>query len=301
MKVLVIGGGISDEREVSLRSANAIFEGAKSAGHEVEFYDWDGSKDWLNKNIQDFDVCLPILHGKGGEDGQIQSILEKSGSHFLGSSSDVSRVCFDKRLVLDTLKRNQIMIPEGVLVNHDQYKKHKLINRPHILKPNKGGSSLGVVFVRDPSHIDSTMVDRVFSEWREMLLEEIIEGTEITVPVLDGLQMPIIKIIPPEAGEFDYENKYNGATKEIVNPEEIDQKLKDESQKLGKKIHNLLKCRHLSRTDMILTAEGELYVLEVNTMPGMTNQSLFPKAAGIAGLSFDQLADYFIKLAAGKL
>jgi D-alanine-D-alanine ligase len=300
VKVLVASGGISAEREISLLSGNAVFEAGKSAGHDMTFYDWDGSEEWLLSNAKNFDVILPIQHGTGSEDGVVQKILEKTGVPFLGSNSQVSALCFDKQKTLNEYHQNGIRTPEGELVDINAYNSHSLKNKPHILKPNSDGSSVGVLIIKNPEEIDQADISRAFSERQQLILEELVEGTEITVPVLEGKKLPIIKIIPPVDGEFDYENKYNGKSQEIVGPDDIANELQKEAQLLGEKIHKILNCRHLSRTDMIIR-DGQLFVLETNTMPGMTNQSLFPKAAKAAGMDYPTLVDYFVKLCAGKV
>jgi D-alanine-D-alanine ligase len=129
-----------------------------------------------------------------------------------------------------------------------------------------------------------------------MLLEELIDGTELTVPVLGATSLPVIEIIPPKNQEFDYENKYNGATQELCPPQHIDTPKQQEAQRLAELIHNQVGARHLSRTDIILDREGKMWVLELNTMPGLTDQSLFPKAAQSSGMSMPQLVQRLVDL-----
>jgi D-alanine-D-alanine ligase len=300
MKILVASGGISAEREISLLSGKAVLEAGKSAGHDMTFYDWDGTEEWLLTNAKNFDVILPIQHGTGSEDGVIQAILEKTGVPFLGSDSKVSAVCFDKAKTLEVYKTAGIKVPSGDAVTILEYETHPLRSVPHILKPISDGSSVGVIRVKDPKHVDKDQISAAFGERKSLMLEELIIGDELTVPVLEGKKLPIIKIVPPLEGDFDYENKYNGKSQEIVSPSDISLDLQEKARILGERIHDILGCRHLSRTD-IMVREGAIYVLETNTMPGMTNQSLFPKAAAAAGLDYPGLVDYFVRLCLGEV
>ena len=296
MRVLVIGGGISDEREVSLRSSKAVFDAINADLHQKEFYDWDGSEDWLAENAQRFDVAMPILHGIGGEDGQIQAILEKYNLKYVGSGVQASKLCMDKISTQKLLAENGVRVPAQAVVNHDEYLNHELSGGPHVLKPILGGSSLDTYLQRDDKLSDEQS-SVVFTKYGKMILEELIEGDEVTVPVLDGYDLPLIAIIPPEGAFFDYENKYNGASQEIPAPDFIDASIQGAARSLSRKCHDIAGCRHLSRVDMILAENGEMYVLEINTMPGMTSQSLFPLAAKKAGLTWEQFVEYLIQLA----
>lgn len=295
MKVLVIGGGTSNERVISLKSSKAVFEAATKTGHDAELYDWDGTEGWLNENAKRFEVVLPMLHGAGGEDGVIQKILEANCVPFLGSNSAVSELCFHKDRCLKKLELLGIDIPRGALVNFEEYQQSELLNMPHVLKPINGGSSLDTFIYPDPARKDMLVIGAAFEKYQTLLLEKYISGIEVTVPVLENKQLPVIEIVPPEGSTFDFENKYNGKTKELVPAQSIGDELQGRAQQLGKKIHNLVGCRHLSRIDMIVQ-DGCFYVLEINTMPGMTDQSLFPKAAAAVGMDFPALVDYFIKL-----
>ena len=295
MRVLVIGGGISDEREISLRSSKAVFN-AISDKHEKEFYDWNGSDDWIVNNAQKFDVALPILHGEGGEDGQIQAVLEKSNLKYLGANVEVSKLCMDKVKTQKKLAKNGILVPKQAVVNYQSYKNHNISNSAHVIKPINGGSSLDTFLLRD-GRLGDNQAKELFDKYKELIIEDLIEGEEVTVPVLDGYDLPMIHIVPPEGVFFDYENKYNGATQEICNPDTIDQRVQNEVIELAKKCHQAVDCRHLSRIDFILSENGEIYVLEINTIPGLTDQSLFPKAAAHVGMSMQELVGYFIELA----
>lgn len=294
MKILIIGGGISSEREIALRSSRAVFEAALQKGYQAEFYDWDGSREWLTAHAREFSLALSILHGAGGEDGVIQSLLEAVKLPYLGSGVKASELCFDKQKTRQLLAENGVLVPSGQLVSFSDYQASQLFNQPHVLKPTDSGSSVDTYIYPDAAQKDMAQIKDTFARHPQMLLEEYISGDEVTVPVLIGKQLPIIEIIPPQNAVFDFANKYNGQTQELVPPEHVTPTLQESARQLGERVHELTGCRHLSRVDMIISGD-DIYVLEVNTMPGLTDQSLFPKAAAAAGLSFPDFVDYLIK------
>lgn len=295
MNILVIGGGISSERDISLRSARAVEAAAKELGYTVEIYDWDGSEDWLRSNATRFTIILPILHGNGGEDGQIQSLLEELNVSFLGSGSIASKTCFDKLAARNQIQSAGLRVASGGLVDYSTYKTHHLFDKPHVLKPAEGGSSIDTFIFPDLTKRDLNQIERAFERHNKLLLEEYIQGIEITVPILEGVDLPVIEIVPPDNGVFDYDNKYNGQSRELCPPQHVGHDLQLQASKVAAQIHELFGCRDLSRTDIIIDG-SELVVLEINTMPGMTEQSLFPLAARTAGLSMKQLVGHYIDL-----
>lgn len=294
MHILVLTGGNSREREVSLRSAASVIKALEAVSIDVSRYDpKDGLAGILNyKNI---DVVLPILHGQEGEDGKIQAFLEKHGFRYLGSDSNVSNLCFYKDKFKIAVSKLGINIPHGQVVSAKEFTKATLAKKPFVIKPLNEGSSINTYIVRDPQQIPKGITE-TFSIYRKMLLEELIDGVEVTVPVLGDKALPVIEIVPPLGKEFDYENKYNGSTQEFCPPIRVSDSEQKKCQNIAEKIHKHLGVRHLSRTDMILRGK-EIFVLELNTMPGMTDESLFPKAAAAAGVSMPELMQKFIDLA----
>jgi D-alanine--D-alanine ligase len=278
-----------------MRSGRAVADAASKDGHEVSEYDpmqgYAGLDDFVGK----VDVVLPILHGKGGEDGEIQSELEARNFKYLGADSKVSALCANKVQLKEILNKSSITTPAGQVVDKESFSSSPLISRPYVLKPIDGGSTIDTFIVRDPTRPPDLSV---FEKYEQMLIEELIEGTEITVPVLGDAALPVIEIIPPTGKEFDYENKYNGATQEICPPTNVSQDLQAEAKQLAEKVHKAAGVHHLSRTDIIIDKDSKLWVLEINTIPGLTSQSLFPKAAAQAGLTFEQLVDKFVQMAA---
>jgi D-alanine-D-alanine ligase len=294
MNVLVLLGGTSGEREVSLRSGAAVSEALVQAGHSVEQYDPANGYKGLKPFAGKVDAVMPILHGQGGEDGVLQAELDKLGFKYLGADAKVSALCFDKAEFKKILNKLSILTPRGQVVSKAEFLESDLRNAPFVLKPIDGGSTIDTYIIRDP---DSVKVDlAVFDRHPAMLLEELIEGDEITVPVLGTKALPVIEIIPPEGKEFDFENKYNGATQELCPAVNITPENQTKAQDLAEKIHTAAGVRHLSRTDIIIDKNNNHYILELNTIPGLTAQSLFPKAANAAGYTMSQLVDKFLQL-----
>ncbi len=295
MNIVVLGGGDSTEREISLKSAQSVAKAVEQSGYEVTLIDPNQGFQILD-NLPARTIVLPILHGTEGEDGVIQSELEKRNLPYLGTQSQESKVCFDKWLTLEKLRSANIPVAKGDLVDISSYRDHELAKGPHVLKVARGGSSIGTYIIRNPDDIDFKTAESVFSLDDKVIVEELVEGIEITVPVLDGEALPVIEIRPPENKEFDFENKYNGSTEEICPPQSIDESLQVKTKQLAKEVHQVLGARHLSRIDMIVRPNGEIIVLELNTMPGMTDQSLYPKSAAAAGMSMTDLVKKFINL-----
>ncbi len=294
MKIVVLGGGNSTEREVSIRSAAAVAKNLKLAGYEIISLD---PKDGLSDLDDKKDIMVfPILHGQGGEDGSLQQELELRALPYLGSDSSSSAICFDKHQTRQQLKAHGLPVANGDKVTKETYFNHELAHQPNVLKVSRGGSSIGTYIVRDPQKVDTNKIAEVFDLDTEAILEELVKGVEITIPILDSKALSVIEIVPPETGEFDYENKYNGKTKEICPPNSIDKASQNKAQKLAEETHKALKARHLSRVDMIVKPSGEIVILELNTMPGMTEQSLFPLAAKTDGIDMPDLMKTFVNL-----
>jgi D-alanine-D-alanine ligase len=295
MQILVLGGGNSPEREVSLRSAAAVTKALQTAGLTASQADPQDGFSCLDELEKDT-IVFPILHGAEGEDGVIQAELEKRQIPYLGTDSIASAICFDKAQAREVLQRAGVPVAAGAEVTDADYSDHPFTKKPHVLKVSRGGSSIGTYIVADTSKIDQAKVAEVFSLDSKAVIEELVEGVEITVPVLDNTALPVIEIRPPENAEFDYENKYNGKTRELCPPESVDEETQKRAKELAEKVHEVLGCRHLSRIDMIVRSNKEMVVLEANTMPGMTDQSLYPKSAAIAGMPMSELVKKFVEL-----
>jgi D-alanine-D-alanine ligase len=295
MKILVLGGGDSPEREVSQRSAKAVAEAAKTAGFNVKQADPIDGLEILDKVSKDT-IIFPILHGKNGEDGIIQKEFENRSLPYLGSDSKSSAACFDKWQTRQILEAAGIPMPKAAQVTKETYNNHEMFKNPHVLKVVHGGSSIGTLMVPDPDLLKNYQAEELFALENNAVIEELIVGTETTVPVLDQFTLPVIEIVPPANEEFDYENKYNGRTQEIVPAKSISQELQNKARFLAERVHKAMGCRHLSRVDIMIDKAGELYVLEINTIPGLTDQSLYPKSAAVAGIDMPELVKRFVEM-----
>ena len=294
MRILVLEGGNSPERQVSLRSAKTVADAARLGGFEVYSVDpKDGNG--IFDNLRDT-IVFPILHGAGGEDGLIQKELEKRGLPYLGSVSLSSENCFDKWKTHEILDAEGIAMAKAERVNKDNYTNSGLAKKPHVLKVIHGGSSIGTVIIRNPSQIDQSAIDGLFKLENDAVIEELIEGIEITVPILDQTALPAIEVRPPKGEEFDYENKYNGQSQELCPPVSISAQQHQNAQRLAERVHKSMGCRHLSRVDTIMKPDGTYVVLEINTIPGLTAQSLYPQAARVAGIDMTGLVKKFVEL-----
>lgn len=293
MKITVLSGGFSPERTVSLRSAAAVEAALIEAGYDTELVDVK-TRDDLDR-IDPNTIVFPILHGEYGEDGGVQTDLEETGVKYLGSDSRCSVVAFDKWLTKQALEQSGLPVSLGEKVTAESYRSSQYVNQPHVLKVVAGGSSIGTYIVRNPTEIDQAKVDEVFALDDTALIEPLVVGVEVTVPILGSTALPVIEIRPPEGEEFDYENKYNGESKELCPAQSIDDEGQRQLQALAEKAHVVLGCKHLSRVDMMIGDNGPV-ILEVNTMPGMTAQSLYPLSAKVAGYTFPELMTKFVQL-----
>jgi D-alanine-D-alanine ligase len=299
-KVLVLQGGSGGEREVSLNSAANVIKWLEKVGYTVTVADPAEPGFDLATLSADCDVVLPILHGSGGEDGLLQGQLQELNKPFLGSTSGACELTFNKAIYREFLTMEKVRMARGVVVDREKFETALLRRAPYVLKPIDGGSSVDTLILENiKDEPDPTYFDALFSRHSEMLLEELIVGQELTVGILRNKALPIILIQPPVDETFDYVNKYNGRTQEIVNPAEIPHDKQREAQNLALKLHVLTGCRHLSRSDMILAPNGDLYVLETNTLPGMTEESLFPKMAAADGMDMAALVKSFVEMAEG--
>jgi D-alanine-D-alanine ligase len=292
MNILVLGGGDSPEYDVSLRSAKNVAAAARQAGFDVFEADPKYGLGFIDDITRDT-IIFPILHGAGGEDGSLQLEFEKRNLPYLGSNSYSSANCFDKAVARRALQASAILMPVGDSVTAETYQTHPFRQKPHVLKVARGGSSIGTLWAPQPDQVPPEKIDQLFQLDEAAVIEELIVGTEITVPVLDKTALPVIEIVPPAGEKFDYPNKYNGRTKELCPPKTVDAETQHKAQRLAERVHEIMQCRHLSRVDIMIGRDGRLYVLEINIMPGLTEQSLYPKGAAAAGLTMPELVKKF--------
>ncbi len=247
----------------------------------------------------EFDVAFLVLHGPGGEDGTIQGFLDSLGLPYQGAGVLGSALAIHKGLSRLLYRAAGLPVPPGEVFserNRDRIPDFcEKLGYPVVVKPASQGSSLGLSVVRGPEELPSAL-SRAFALDREVVVEKFLSGREITVGVLGDEALPVVEIIPRESDHFDYRTKYTpGAAREIC-PAEIPEDLSRKAQEYALSAHQALKLRHYSRTDMIIH-EGEIYLLETNTIPGMTETSLLPLSARAAGLSFEKLVERLLLMA----
>jgi len=294
--IIVLAGGSSGEREVSLRSGRAVAEALESKQYKVILHDpLDGMDD-----LPAADAVFIALHGEGGEDGSVQADLEAQGFVYVGANPASSALCYDKQAYKKLLADQDFPLARGEVVNVDSFWQSPLIKQPFVLKPVNGGSSIDTHIVRDVASLSKKEVERSFQMYGDMLLEELIPGTELTIGVLGNDALEVVEIIPPEGGEFSFENKYNGASQELSPPEHVDQETQRQARELALQVHQAVGVQDLSRTDMIWAPDGRLILLETNTVPGLTGESLYPKSAAAAGIDMAELCDRLVQMALAR-
>ncbi|WP_082233970.1 D-alanine--D-alanine ligase [Halobacillus massiliensis] len=307
MKIAVLYGGVSGEREVSLSTGKGVIAALENKGHEVLGIDFNPSK--LDELLQlDVDLVFIALHGRYGEDGKIQGLLDMLEIPYVGSGVLASALAMDKA------KSKQIFSKEGIHTAVSQAYSIQQFNDieeitqkirqeftvPFVVKPNQEGSTLGLTIIKDDAQIDEAVKLAAASD-SVILVEDFISGREVTVPVI-GKQgeeeaLPVIEIIP-KSEYYDYESKYKPGGSEHIVPAKIDDELTRQLQEHSVKAHQLLGCKTYSRVDFIIDGNNKPVILEVNTLPGMTPTSLFPDSAKVLGWSYDDLIDRFVSLSA---
>jgi D-alanine-D-alanine ligase len=303
LTLALLSGGISSEREVSLNSGRQVFEALDKERYTIRRYDPKTDLPQLVADAPRIDAALVILHGAYGEDGTIQGLLDLLGIPYQGSGVLGSAVAMNKLVAKQLYAQAGLPIPPyTVLRRGDRPDPAALAERfglPLVVKPVVGGSSIGMSIVAQTAGV-APALELALAHDSAAIVETHIAGTEITAAVLGNAELealPLIEIIPgPERPFFDYQAKYTaGASREIC-PARIDAALTAKAQGYAMAAHRALFCRGCSRTDMMLRG-GELYLLETNTIPGMTATSLLPQAARAAGMSFGRLLDRMIALA----
>ncbi|MBI2952017.1 D-alanine--D-alanine ligase [bacterium] len=330
MKIVVLMGGASAEREVSLATGEAVISALVKAGHEVRRIDTAfGAKQLAEHasdaprvqvgpepprvsdlpqahgalaidsvktpSIAEMDVVFLALHGGFGENGGVQSVLDMLGAAYTGSGPLASAAAMDKDLSKRLFLQAGVPTPPWFLLRPEEVKRPKDVEDrvrrafgfPCVVKPNDQGSSVGMTIAPDSKALPDAL--RLAGEYgEEILVERYIPGRELTVSILEGHDLPVIEIVPNQ-GIYDYTSKYTAGMTRYVVPANIPDEIAQEAKRQGLRAFQALKCRDYARVDFRLSPEGELFCLEVNTLPGMTATSLVPKAAAAAGIAFPDL------------
>ncbi|MDD3270448.1 MAG: D-alanine--D-alanine ligase [Syntrophomonadaceae bacterium] len=307
-KVLVLMGGTSEEREVSLKSGQAVVKALQEKGYQVESLDLNPGVLGDIEKIKP-DVVFIALHGRNGEDGTVQGYLDLLGIPYTGSGVAASAIGMDKILTKKILCYEGLPTAEFEVIrkrdfNRDSFSENSLIARfglPIVVKPPTQGSSVGTTIVRDKNDLIAA-IEKALVFGDEVLLERFIAGTELTVAIIgndEPVVLPVIEITA-ENEYYDYESKYTPGMSSHIIPARIADDSRELIEGLAKKAYQALKCRGFSRIDFILDQNGKPYILENNTIPGMTATSLIPDAARAAGINFPELLEKIIEMAEEK-
>jgi D-alanine-D-alanine ligase len=292
LKITVMLGGPSAEREVSLRSGAAVAKALRSLGHHVTEVDpKDGRFDLPPKT----DVVFLVLHGTYGEDGTVQRRLDELGATYTGCDAEASRVAFDKVLTKERCLAGQVPTAKFLVVNSEKAPWPKNWQPPLVVKPVRQGSSVGLQFVERAEGWNAALAEALKFD-SEVLVEEKIIGRETTVGILGGEPLPVVEV-RPKTGSYDYQNKYTAGRTEYFCPAEFDAATTRRIQAAALGAFSAVGGRDYARVDVMVRPDGEPMVLEVNTLPGMTETSLLPKAAAAAGLNYTQLCQRMVDLA----
>ncbi len=335
-KVAVLLGGTSPERDVSIISGKYVTEGLREAGYIVKPIDpalgvnqpeneaelfisairetpptEEELAKFSNKNViecinshllDDIDVVFIILHGKWGEDGTVQALLDLRGVKYTGSGVLASAIGIDKNMSKIVFKHHGVKTPDWFTVRKNKIelkeirtKIERSFSYPCVVKPNDQGSTVGLSIVKSPDEIEQAL-ELAFKYSDLVIVEEFIEGKELTVGILGDMALPVIEIIP-KGGIYDYYHKYTKGATEYIVPAQIPDKWTKELQEQALLAFESIGCKGFARVDFRVKDNGEIYCLEINTIPGMTGTSLVPKAAKAAGIEFPELVDRIVRLA----
>jgi D-alanine-D-alanine ligase len=304
-RVAVLKGGRSLERSVSLRSGARVADALERLGHDVVQIDVAGD---LMARLRDArpEVAFVAMHGRDGEDGTIQELLEIAGVPYTGSRPLACARATDKVMAKHLMVEAGIPTPDFFAFNETAFRDlgaadalpaiEERLAFPIVVKPAGGGSALGVKFARTAADVPAALV-AAFSYDARVLLERHVAGRDLAVSILDDEPLPIVEAVPREEGFYDFEARYEIGRTEFTCPARLPEAVAERARELALATHRLLGCRGFSRVDLMLAADGELFVLEADPIPGLTETSLLPQAAEAAGIPFDALVGRILELA----
>lgn len=314
MRVGVLRGGPSSEYDVSLKTGAAVLKNLPRHYRGIDIL-VDKEGNWHANGLpvhphnisRKVDVIFNAMHGYYGEDGKVQRVFEQFSIPYTGSDSFSSALGMNKLLSKKSFARSKLKMPAHVAIRFSNEWKGKVsgvfrsVPRPWVVKPAVGGSSVGVYIARTFDQL-VRFIEKGFEYDSSIIIEEYVQGREATCGVIDNFRreinyaLPPIEIIPPQKNPFfDYEAKYSGKTREIC-PSNFPAEVKREIMRMAIDAHKAIGARHYSRSDFIVSPRG-IYILEINTLPGLTEESLLPKACSAVGCSFPQILDHIISLA----
>ena len=311
MNIIVLGGGCSTEREVSLVSGRQIEKALKERGHSVEFVDMDfsmGMEGWsaFLEKCRNADIVFLALHGSPGEDGRLQGMFDLMNIPYTGAAMLASAIAMDKKTTKQILREAGVPVPgDAELSGLSKQEAGRLVDLqfPLVVKPSSGGSSVGVFIVKNEGELREAL-QKAAAYGSEVLVEEYIPGRELTLTVLDGKPLPIVEIIPKKNGTasgsdeefYDYEHKYAPGFSEEICPADLPEEKTKELMALAVKAYNAMGLNAYARFDVRMNEEGNFFFLEANTLPGMTPTSLLPLEARTIGMDFGELCEKIIEV-----
>jgi D-alanine-D-alanine ligase len=307
-KVAVLKGGRSLERQVSLKSGARVEDALERLGHEAAAIDV-GADLVARLEATAPEVAFIALHGRDGEDGTVQELLEVMGIRYVGSRVSACMRASDKVLTKHAMRDHGLPTPDFFAFNETAFKElgaaqalptiEDRLRFPIVVKPASQGSALGIKFARTPSDVPAALVS-AFSYDRKVLLERHIVGRDLAVSILDdnsgrSISLPIVEAVPEQEDFYDFEARYEIGRTRFICPAELDPVVADRASELAVAVYTLLGCSGFGRVDLMLeSGTDELYVLELNPIPGLTETSLFPQAADAAGIGFDALIEQLV-------
>ncbi len=304
MKVAVLKGGRSLERGVSLRSGARVEDALGRLGHDVLALDV-GADLVARLSAEAPDVAFVAMHGVGGEDGTAQELLEILGIPFTGPGAAACARCMDKVLAKHAIREAGLATPDWFAFNETAFRElgaadalgglEQSLGFPLVVKPSRGGSSLGVKFAASAAEVPQALVS-AFSYDSRVLLERFVEGRELAVSVLDGEALPVVEALPAEGDRYDFEARYAIGRTRFVCPAELTEEEQAGVTEVALGTYSALGCSGFARVDLILGGAGP-QVLEANAIPGLTDTSLLPQAAEVAGMGFERLVERIVDLA----
>lgn len=305
LKIQVLAGGISHEREVSLKSGRRVADALTDAGASVVIREPDSA---LLANIRKDkpDVIWPVLHGASGEDGALRDILALTGVPFVGASAQGARLAWDKSIAKILVEREGVQTPASITLPKDTFRELDAegvlktvaasLALPVVVKPAKSGSAQGVTIVRKADQLSRAMID-AYVYCDVAIIERYVEGTELAISIIDlgagPIALPAVEI-QPVAGQFGYQERYTAGETNYFVPARIKKTVAERAANMAIAVHEILGLRHLSRIDMIVDNKGVAWFLEANVLPGLTETSLLPQAVTAAGHS---LGEVYLNLA----
>lgn len=285
-KIGVLMGGISSERDISLKTGNLIASSLRRTGYDVITIDAGTDLPYqIDKN--GVEVAFIALHGRYGEDGCVQGLLELMGIPYTGSGVTASALCMDKALSKRLFEYHSVPTPEYILYKKDEKGVPDVPGYPVVVKPCREGSTIGVSIVTNKEALLPAL-ENALCYGDDVIIEKYIDGMEVTAGILDNAPLPLIEIVPKE-GFYDFKTKTTSGAAEYIVPARLSSSVTEEIKAIALKTHKVMGCCYVSRIDFRIDPAGHPYVLEVNTVPGMTETSLLPMAAGEAGIGYDEL------------